>query len=280
MKHLRWASLCSRNEACHVAYAGPSSRSGWSEHTHDFYEVFRVDSGAGRHCCNGTEFPLLCGEVVFIRPSDRHGFAAAASSEPFAIINLAFSRAAWTDISRRYGWIGHAFFNERGPQPSSILPESACGRRVAELFRTALFDRRDAETRDRFLLGLAGLLAGRRASPRYQEAPAWLRRALHEFEQDEETLPLGARELAQRAGCSPEHLARTMNHWLGESPSEWMLKRRLVRAERLLEATGFSVAEVALMSGFENLSNFHRHFRRVNGTTPRLYREAHRKDVL
>ncbi len=275
MKHLRWRTLCSHDEACHVAYAGRSAGSRWNRHTQDFYEVFRVDSGVGRHWCNGKEVSLVSGEVVFVRPCDQHGFSATPSSEPFAIVNVAFPREAWRQLFSRYVWKDHGFFDEDAPLPPTAKPPPPAAEQISQLFRTALFGRRDAQTRDWFLLGLALILADPSSHRAYSGIPAWLRGALIEFEQDEETLPMGPRELARRAGCSPAHLARAMRATLGQPPSAWILCRRMERARRLLEATGYSIAEVALMSGFENLGNFHRHFRKLHGTTPAVFRREH-----
>jgi AraC-like DNA-binding protein len=39
------------------------------------------------------------------------------------------------------------------------------------------------------------------------------------------------------------------------------------------------VAEVSLLAGFENLSNFHRRFRTVQRVTPLSYRRSHQRIV-
>ena len=57
------------------------------------------------------------------------------------------------------------------------------------------------------------------------------------------------------------------------------MKARLLRAANLLKSTGFSIADVALEAGFENLSHFHRCFRGAYGVTPLLYRKEHAKFI-
>ena len=50
---------------------------------------------------------------------------------------------------------------------------------------------------------------------------------------------------------------------------------RLGHASRLLIDTTQSVAEIAYNSGFNNISNFNRIFKKKKGTTPKEFRESY-----
>jgi AraC-like DNA-binding protein len=53
--------------------------------------------------------------------------------------------------------------------------------------------------------------------------------------------------------------------------SDFVLEQRLLLAQRLLRNplhTGRKISEIALMAGFQNVSYFHRAFRRRFGMTP------------
>ena len=71
-----------------------------------------------------------------------------------------------------------------------------------------------------------------------------------------------------------------MRAGIGVTPSEWVLGERIRRAQRLLVATGLSVADVALEAGFDNLSHFHRRFRERVGETPLQFRKNRAKAVV
>ncbi len=43
-------------------------------HEHDFHEIVIVASGSGWHVLNGEPHLLSCGEVLYLRPQDRHAF--------------------------------------------------------------------------------------------------------------------------------------------------------------------------------------------------------------
>src|SRR5258708_1976423 len=46
----------------------------WELHTHDFDEIFLVESGEGVHTVNGKKMELRAGFLTYIRSSDVHTF--------------------------------------------------------------------------------------------------------------------------------------------------------------------------------------------------------------
>jgi AraC family transcriptional regulator len=85
-----------------------------------------------------------------------------------------------------------------------------------------------------------------------------------------EPLPLAA--LADLAGLSPFHFLRVFRATAGLTPHQYVLRARLRAAAVTLATTTTPVTEVALASGFEDLSNFIRTFRTEFGVTPSTYR--------
>lgn len=279
MKKLLWKHLIRDGTAYHAAYVSRSDGGGWATHTHDFYEVFWIDSGRGLHRLPNRIQPLAPGLLCFIRPSDVHGFQAVASSEPFALINVAFSAPAWKELRDRYS-LGGPFFDETSAEAPFLRLEGESSRAAGRLFQEVVRAPRQALTRDAFLLALAVRFTPQPVEPGWLEAPAWLRRGLQDFIRETSSLEDGPARLAQRCGCSSAHLARTMTATLAVTPSAWIQQQRLGRAARLLESTGFSIAEVAQESGFGNLSHFHRRFREAFHETPLQYRRRRARPVL
>lgn len=280
MRKLRWLEVAGRKAPIHVACVQRSEGEGWSLHTHDFHEVYWVDSGKGVQIRpDGTDV-LAGGVVAFVRPHNAHGFRAEACTEPFSLINVAFPSQAWEELSQRYGLASHPFFHVRPGTPSLIALNGSSRTEVASLFRDILHQPRTSVARDALLLSLASRLAATGAEPGIGSAPAWLRGALLGAGGDMQILRGGAEALARRAGCSTAHLSRIMKSCLRITPSEWLMTRRLNRATQLLEATSLSVSEVAAEAGFENLSHFHRCFRRAQNQTPLQYRTERARAVM
>jgi AraC-like DNA-binding protein len=88
--------------------------------------------------------------------------------------------------------------------------------------------------------------------------------------------PLDVPTLAARAGVSPAHFARRFRATFGETPHQYLLSRRLERAQFLLRESDRSVAEICLDVGLTSVGSFTTSFKRVVGMTPTAYRELAR----
>ena len=83
--------------------------------------------------------------------------------------------------------------------------------------------------------------------------------------------------LEQMAGVvhlSSYHFARLFKAATGLAPHQFVITRRIERAQQLLRTNrGLGLAEVAFRSGFANQSHFCLHFKRIAGVTPRRFRD-------
>jgi AraC family transcriptional regulator len=84
--------------------------------------------------------------------------------------------------------------------------------------------------------------------------------------------PLSLSTLAERARLTRFHFLRSFRAAVGTTPHQSVLAARLRRAAKLLLDTRLAVTDVALESGFGDLSNFIRTFRRATGSSPRVFR--------
>jgi AraC family transcriptional regulator len=84
--------------------------------------------------------------------------------------------------------------------------------------------------------------------------------------------PCTLADLAGLAALSPYHFLRIFRAATGVTPHQHLLRGRLRAAAVSLVRTDTPVTEIALVSGFEDLSNFIRSFRAEYGVTPLHYR--------
>lgn len=82
--------------------------------------------------------------------------------------------------------------------------------------------------------------------------------------------------LAREVGCTPAHLARAFRTAVGCTVGEYVRRRRIDRARRLLVRSAMSVGAIAADLGFHDASHFARHFRRATSVSPAQFRAAHR----
>ncbi len=83
-------------------------------------------------------------------------------------------------------------------------------------------------------------------------------------------LPLSL--LAETAQVSAFHFAREFHAMTGLSPHQYIIRRRIDRALRLLAQPDISIEQVSHQSGFNRASHLSRHMRRLIGVTPRVFR--------
>ncbi|OKO76030.1 AraC family transcriptional regulator [Bradyrhizobium sp. AS23.2] len=99
-----------------------------------------------------------------------------------------------------------------------------------------------------------------------------------QLRQAEETLAANLRgdvslfDLARDCGVSASRFARLFRQSTGVAPHQWLLQRLVEEAKRLLSDRRFSLAEIALTSGFGDQSHFTRIFTRLIGITPGAWR--------
>lgn len=86
----------------------------------------------------------------------------------------------------------------------------------------------------------------------------------------EESHDLG--HLARAARLSPYHFLRTFESLTGATPHQYVLRIRLRKAADRLSRESALVLDIALDSGFGDVSNFNRSFRAEFGVSPRAWR--------
>ena len=79
-------------------------------------------------------------------------------------------------------------------------------------------------------------------------------------------------ELAQSVQLSPAHFSRMFRKSTGDTPHQFVLRKRVERAKGMLRAAEMRVLDVAVACGFKTQQHFARVFRRVCGASPTEYR--------
>jgi len=87
---------------------------------------------------------------------------------------------------------------------------------------------------------------------------------------------LSIRALARHARMSERNFARRFVEETGISPTQWLLRQRVLMARELLERTDLSVKQIAAKTGTWSPASMREHFTRQVGTSPSMYRLAFR----
>ncbi|MCC5838814.1 MAG: AraC family transcriptional regulator [Opitutales bacterium] len=82
------------------------------------------------------------------------------------------------------------------------------------------------------------------------------------------------RELARAACLSPDHYGRLFRAINDCAPREWIQRARLQRASQLLRETPLSISEIAAETGYADVFQFSRIFKRRMGLAPSHWRQS------
>jgi AraC family transcriptional regulator len=191
---------------------------------------------------------------------------------------------------------GHATPMENGNTGASGLPRcdiaEASDDRVIRSISSAL--EAAEQGRDRYCiealrLAISARLArlqsyARKADPpgeaesngrRIRPLQKWRLTRVEEYVQNHLADKIRLSELAAVAGLSRMHFASQFRMATGLRPHDFLLRRRVQRAEELLRGNSIAIVEIALTVGFQTQAHFTTVFKRFVGDTPYQWRNAH-----
>jgi AraC family transcriptional regulator len=110
--------------------------------------------------------------------------------------------------------------------------------------------------------------------PKVGELARWrLKRAI-DYVEAQLDKPVSLADVASSAGLTRMHFAAQFRAATGLRPHEYLLRRRIERAQEMLLGTGMSLVDVALSVGFQTQAHFTSVFKRYTGQPPRAWRES------
>jgi AraC-like DNA-binding protein len=166
-------------------------------------------------------------------------------------------------------------------QPLSIQPLEPCALLAAPVINLALRLQNEFAQNDSVsflaveglsLALLAELLRSRRSE---KTVPQWLirvRSLLH----DRFHCALNLTTLAQEAGVHPVYLVQCFRRQFHCTPGEYQRQLRVDVAKEKLLSSGYTLSEIALLTGFADQSHLTRVFKRHTGMTPAEFRRTAR----
>jgi AraC family transcriptional regulator len=255
LERQRWGA-----EAAALHWVAPYHNFVLTEHGSTAVTRVRVD---GRRVYDGRDRP----GVLSVFP------AGAERVSSYRHASIVFS-ALWVDPALEREWLRE--------EPARAKPElvingadAVAGALLAGLSASLLAGCDPGSLYVEHLVGLV-LLRSRDAREAGRLAASALGRPALERVRDYVEANLGTElslaALGKVAGLRADTLARQFKAATGLSLHAYVLERRVARAERQLEESGLGIADIALECGFSSQSHLTSTFRRLRGTTPRLYR--------
>jgi transcriptional regulator GlxA family with amidase domain len=86
--------------------------------------------------------------------------------------------------------------------------------------------------------------------------------------------PVTVEDLARRAAMSPRSFARHFRASTGTTPYRWLIRQRVLLAQRLLETSDLATDEIAIRCGLGSAANLRAHFSALVRASPAAYRRT------
>jgi len=271
-QYFRLRDFIRDDEVMHLARVTIYSRKDISLHRHDFAEIFWVESGSGIHLVNGEEIRLEPGDLVMIRPDDKHTFTSSRKGRGLTIMNLAFSSDTLKHLQTRYfSHLKHYFWTDDFlPYTTSVSPAliRQISRRAEENFRF----RNSLIHLDSLLLFIFRSIADSEDLSVDKHIPSWLHDAIQDFSTPE-LFQKGYVGFVDACKKNIHHVNRTVRKVLNKSLSDLIAELRMNFAAKQLVITNVPIKTICSDCGFNSLAHFYKTFKKVYHITPSDFRK-------
>jgi AraC-like DNA-binding protein len=127
------------------------------------------------------------------------------------------------------------------------------------------------------LLTLRSNTVPAQARPPRTALPKWRLKRAFDYIEEHLAEPVTLADVAAYAGLSRMYFAAQFRAATGLRPHEYLLRRRIERAQDLLSTSCLTLVEVALSVGFQTQAHFTTVFKRFAGDTPHQWRRQNRQ---
>ncbi|MFK8846813.1 AraC family transcriptional regulator [Streptomyces sp. Ac-502] len=289
---LTLAELRERADACALAVP----------HRPDFHHLLVVDTGHLRHTVDFRKYELSANDWMWVRPGQVHHFGDLSGAEGrLVLFESGFLDPATAAAARLEDWFGPAVHRPEGAEAQAV--ESALRHLHQEfgalrglplethievlrhllavlVLRAARLSARDAGVRG---AGNGGVRSGGARGPGARDGRAagdggGVCEASETFLRFRDAVERGftrsrrVEDYARALGYSPRTLSRATAAATGVGAKEFIDRRVVLEAKRLLAHGDQTAARIAVRLGFADAANFAKFFQHRTGSTPISFR--------
>lgn len=256
------------------------------EHQHDFSELVIVAKGVALQNLEGMDLPIAGGDVFLLQGQQRHFFHKRQQLE---LINVMYNpeqiKMPEHELRRMSGYCAMFLLEPRHRKRHRFASRLHLKReQLMEVEELAETMERECKKKNSGhevllrakLLELITYLSRAYEGGKSTEAQSLLRVSdvIGALEKDY-SKDWKLDELVNIAHMSKSNLLTTFRKATGQTPIEYLMSVRILRATELLRTTENSITETAFAAGFNDSNYFTRQFRKITGTSPSTYRSQH-----
>ena len=253
-------------------------------HTHDFIEMVYVCEGEATQTVNGQLFEVKHGDLIFLNYGSTHAFEAR---DHFRYVTICFSPETVGETlitpQNAFSLLSLTAFDEmRSDMDGGKISFFGNERQEIEsLLFSMLREYREKQSgwytvMENYLnILITRMLRKTELDAREEIGDVW--RELADFIDANLQADLTLSALARKCFYNPSYFSRAFKEKFHVSPLEYVTRKRLEHAKRLLWETELSVDEIGRQSGLSDRSRFYYAFSKYEGITPGDYRRSGEK---
>ena len=235
-------------------------------HSHPFTEIFFVTQGEGTIEIEHDIFPVKKYDVVIINPSTEHTERAKKDAIlEYVVIGVDGVSVGHPD----FGSIDYYKFKDYNKQFHQY---------VHSLLSEMNDKHRNHTQACNYLLELLLILIMRQPNLEMLEKDTVSATSnmfkVKSYIDNNFKLPLSLDDLAATSNLNKYYLAHAFKEQYGDSPIQYLNRKRIEDSRFLLETTNYSIAEIATLVGISSVSYFSQIFKKFIGVTPTQYRKT------
>ncbi len=258
-------------------------------HCHEFVEFIYIYSGKGKHEYQGTTYEVAAGDVLIIEPEAVHAYHVG-KNERMEIFNVLFHPSFFSKelgILAKESSFVQFYFLEPFLRASSPIPSHLHLIPTERITLQLLIEQMMAEYREKkhgykvllktklmecFIYLSRCYLRREQASLTKEANEQVLMEQVTRFVQANFDKPITLEQVGQLCGMSESGLRHKFKAHTGMSLLDYRNSVRIGIAKQLLQQTDWPVSEIALETGFNDISFFNRVFKQYCQQSPRQYR--------
>lgn len=255
-------SLCVIECGLQICHSGHSS----GRLVYPDYSAHFILEGKGTYSVNGKVYELCAGQGFMITPNIPNIYIAD-EKEPWKYIYATFK-----------GIDAPALVHSSGLDDENVVFDFPLTQQVISNLKNMHAAGRDYLSKGYdilgyFLLAMSNLVKQNSEKKQCSLTSDRYVRLAMTYMEDRFTGDISVQDAADYVRIDRSHLYRLFKKHLGTSPSEYLMTIRLECAVKLMEYEGLSINEIALSSGFYDLSHFSRMFTSKYGVSPGKYQK-------
>lgn len=261
--------------------------SDFSEHTHDFVELFCITNGCGIHKINDKMLKVKTGDVFLIDYGMSHHHIAI--KEPFSWINCIFrpeykseefeNETSVVSFLQKIIEENYGDFSEKIDLERTFISNDE----IVFIFKDMLSEYlKMTNNSDKIIENYLCILLRKIAEEIFlaSEGSAtssvdMVTYMVKQLEKSLDSVP-DANQIAQKFFVSPSAFSRIFKEKMGLTYREYVTKKRISAACEMLIISELTVGEIQRKVGYSDSKSFFKSFRKYTGMTPKEYRICHR----